>query len=245
AVGVAAGFRETGGEGVRREADLRAWLRGQSMRILGPNCLGWIRPACRLNVTFAPGMPEPGNIAFVSHSGALAVAILDWARERRMGFSLFASLGNQADIIEADVLAEVARDVETQVIVGYLEGDGRGPPLLRDAARRGRAEARDRAQGGPLRRGRARRVLAHRSAGRLGHGVRCCGEAGRRGQGRNGGRAVRPGARAGEPALAPRPTTPRRDEWGRTRHRVHGCGPRGWTRCCAARPSSARPPRRG
>ena len=57
-------------------------------------------------------MPEPGGIAFVSHSGALAVAILDWARERRMGFSLFASLGNQADITEADVLDAVAADTE-------------------------------------------------------------------------------------------------------------------------------------
>ena len=72
-------------------------------------------------------MPEPGGIAFVSHSGALAVAILDWARERRMGFSLFASLGNQADITEADVLDAVAADPETRVIAGYLEGvaDGR------------------------------------------------------------------------------------------------------------------------
>jgi acetate---CoA ligase (ADP-forming) len=127
AVVISAGFRESGEEGQRREGELREWLRREPIRMLGPNCLGWIRPSRRLNVTFAPGMPQPGNIAFVSHSGALAVAILDWARERRMGFSLFASLGNQADITESDVLAEVARDDETRVIVGYMEGvaDGR------------------------------------------------------------------------------------------------------------------------
>ena len=127
AVVISAGFREAGEEGRTREAELRAWLRDQPIRVLGPNCLGWIRPSRGLNLTFAPGMPEPGGIAFVSHSGALAVAILDWARERRMGFSLFASLGNQADITEADVLDAVAADAETRVIAGYIEGvaDGR------------------------------------------------------------------------------------------------------------------------
>ncbi|HTK93878.1 MAG TPA: acetate--CoA ligase family protein [Verrucomicrobiae bacterium] len=127
---ISAGFRETGGEGIQREADLRAWLRGRTVRVLGPNCLGWIRPACRLNVTFAPGMPEPGGIAFISHSGALAVAILDWARERRVGFSLFASLGNQADVNESDLLEAVAADPETRVIAGYLEGVADGQRFL-------------------------------------------------------------------------------------------------------------------
>jgi acetyltransferase len=127
AVVISAGFREIGGEGKAREAELRAWLRGQPIRVLGPNCLGWIRPGRRLNVTFAPGMPRAGRIAFISHSGALAVAILDWSRERPMGFSLFASLGNQADLTETDMLAAVAEDPETQVIAAYLEGiaDGR------------------------------------------------------------------------------------------------------------------------
>ncbi|MBI4013487.1 MAG: acetate--CoA ligase family protein [Candidatus Rokubacteria bacterium] len=127
AVVISAGFREAGAEGRAREAELRAWLRGQSIRVLGPNCLGWIRPSARLNLTFAPGMPPAGGIAFVSHSGALATAILDWARDRRLGFSLFASLGNQVDLNESDVLEAVAADPETRVIVGYVEGvaDGR------------------------------------------------------------------------------------------------------------------------
>jgi acetyltransferase len=127
AVVISAGFREIGGDGQTREAELRTWLRGQPIRVLGPNCLGWIRPGHRLNVTFAPGMPRPGRVAFISHSGALAVAILDWSRDRPMGFSLFASLGNQADLTETDVLAAAAEDPDTQVIVAYVEGvaDGR------------------------------------------------------------------------------------------------------------------------
>jgi acetyltransferase len=137
AVVISAGFREAGREGARREAELREWLRDQPLRILGPNCLGWIRPASRLNLTFAPGMPERGGIAFISHSGALAVAILDWARDRRIGFSLFASLGNQADISESDVLEAMADDPETKVIACYLEGVANGLRFLsalRDAA---------------------------------------------------------------------------------------------------------------
>src|SRR5581483_8643149 len=127
AVVISAGFRESGHAGARRERELRDWLRERPLRLLGPNCLGWIRPACRLNLTFAPGMPERGGIAFVSHSGALAVAILDWARDRRLGFSLFASLGNQADLTESDVLAALGHDPETRVVAAYVEGvaDGR------------------------------------------------------------------------------------------------------------------------
>ncbi len=127
AVVISAGFREAGEEGRTREAELRGWLRDKPLRVLGPNCLGWIRPRKRLNATFAPGMPEPGSIAFISQSGALAVAILDWSRARRMGFSLFASLGNQADLTESDLLDAVAADPETRVVAGYLEGvaDGR------------------------------------------------------------------------------------------------------------------------
>lgn len=126
AVVISAGFRESGPAGAEREAALRAWLREQPIRVLGPNCLGWIRPGLKLNVTFAPGMPVAGPIAFISHSGALAVAILDWSRELRMGFSLFASLGNQADLTETDLLRAVMDDDETRVVVAYLEGVANG-----------------------------------------------------------------------------------------------------------------------
>ncbi len=127
AVVISAGFRETGDPGPAREAELRAWLRTAPIRLLGPNCLGWIRPSRRLNATFAPGMPPAGGIAFISHSGALATAILDWARARRLGFSFFATLGNQADLTESEFLEAAADDPETRVVVAYLEGlaDGR------------------------------------------------------------------------------------------------------------------------
>lgn len=139
AVVISAGFRETDDDGRRREAELRTWLRDRPLRLLGPNCLGWIRPSKRLNLTFAPGMPRPGGVAFVSHSGALAVAILDWARDRPMGFSLFASLGNQADLDESVLLRAVAEDPETRVVVAYIEGvtDGRAfVAALRQASAR-------------------------------------------------------------------------------------------------------------
>jgi acetyltransferase len=127
AVVISAGLREAGAEGQAREARLRAWLADAPLRVIGPNCLGWIRPANRLNLTFAPGMPLAGPLGFFSHSGALCTAILDWSREHGLGFSLFASLGNQADVNETDVIAALADDPDTRVILGYLEGvdDGR------------------------------------------------------------------------------------------------------------------------
>jgi acetyltransferase len=135
AVVITAGFRETGEAGRAREDELRAWRAGQPLRIMGPNCLGWIRPSRRVNATFAAGMPLPGGIAFVSHSGALASAILDWARERRLGFSFFASLGNQADLNESDLLAAAAEDEETRVIAAYLEGVADGQRFREALAR--------------------------------------------------------------------------------------------------------------
>jgi acetyl coenzyme A synthetase (ADP forming)-like protein len=127
AIVISAGFREAGAEGRAREAALRAWLAGQPLRLVGPNCLGWIRPALGLNLTFAPGMPRTGALGFFSHSGAVCTAILDWSRDHGIGFSLFASLGNQADVNETDLIAALAGDGETRVILGYLEGvaDGR------------------------------------------------------------------------------------------------------------------------
>jgi acetyltransferase len=127
AVVISAGFREAGEDGRARETELRAWLREAPLRLVGPNCLGWIRPARRLNLTFAPGMPAAGSLGFFSQSGALGTAILDWSRDYRLGFSLLASLGNQADVNETDVVAALATDAETRVILGYLEGvaDGR------------------------------------------------------------------------------------------------------------------------
>jgi acetyl coenzyme A synthetase (ADP forming)-like protein len=127
AVVISAGFQEAGDDGRTREAELRGWLADQPLRVIGPNCLGWIRPSRRLNLTFAAGTPAPGALGFFSHSGALGTAILDWSREHNLGFSVFASLGNQADVDETDLITALADDPETRVILGYIEGvtDGR------------------------------------------------------------------------------------------------------------------------
>ena len=131
AVVLSAGFREAGPAGAAHEARLREWLRTVPLRVIGPNCLGWIRPSARLNLSFAPGMPRAGGIGFFSHSGALCTAILDWSRDHALGFSLFASLGNQADVAEDALLDALANDPETRVILGYLEGVADGAAFFR------------------------------------------------------------------------------------------------------------------
>jgi acetyltransferase len=139
AVVISAGFGESGADGRAREERLRTWLARQPIRVLGPNCLGWMRPSRHLNLTFAPGMPAAGGIGFFSQSGALCTAILDWSRDHFIGFSLFASLGNQVNVTETDVLAELADDPETRVILGYVEGVANGRAFfgaLREAAAR-------------------------------------------------------------------------------------------------------------
>ena len=245
AVVISAGFRETGGEGVRREAELREWLRDQPIRVLGPNCLGWIRPTRRLNVTFAPGMPEPGGIAFITHSGALAVAILDWSRDRRVGFSLFASLGNQADLNESDLLDAVAADPETRVIACYLEGVADGRRFLGALRRAAAVKPVVLLKAGRSAEGRASRVVPYRRARGLRSGVRRGRPAGGRPPGGHGGGALRPRARPGQPAAAARPSPGRGDQRRRARHRGHrrGAGRRPHRR--AARRGRPRAPGRG
>ena len=123
AIVLTAGFKETGPEGVQREKELVERARQANVAILGPNCLGIINtdPAYSLNASFARSMPEPGNIAFMSQSGALCTSILDYARAQRIGFSKFISFGNKADIDEADLLRYLSEDPQTQVILMYLE----------------------------------------------------------------------------------------------------------------------------
>ena len=104
-----------------------------NIRILGPNCLGLIDTSSRLNATFAPGMPSEGNIAFFSQSGALCIAILDWALGEGIGFSKFISLGNKSDLGEIDFLKFLADDESTKVILGYLEGIEDGRAFMRVA----------------------------------------------------------------------------------------------------------------
>lgn len=120
---VSAGFREVGAEGARIEGRILARCREAGIRLVGPNCLGVINPhaGVRLNASFAARMPDFGPISFISQSGALCTAVLDFAAERRFGFSKFVSIGNKADVDELDLLRYFHADPQTEVILVYLE----------------------------------------------------------------------------------------------------------------------------
>ncbi len=123
---ITAGFRETGPEGLKLENEILTLARRYGIKLLGPNCLGFIDTASSLNATFGSGMPAKGNIAFMSQSGALCQAILDSARDSSIGFSKFISLGNKADITETDIMEVLKEDEATKVIIAYLEGIAEG-----------------------------------------------------------------------------------------------------------------------
>lgn len=126
---ISAGFKEVGEEGAELEKRLREKVRAAGIPLVGPNCLGVINtdPAVSMNASFARHMPDQGNIAFISQSGALCSSVLDFARERHFGFSKFISFGNKADINEVDLLEYLKDDPQTDVILMYLEdvSDGR------------------------------------------------------------------------------------------------------------------------
>jgi acetate---CoA ligase (ADP-forming) len=134
AIVISAGFREVGGEGAVLERALREALAAASVRAVGPNSLGVIDTHARLNASFAAGIPPSGSIAFFSQSGALCTALLDWAEGEGIGFSKVVSLGNEADISEADLMELLSDDPETRVILGYVESIGDGRRFLRAAA---------------------------------------------------------------------------------------------------------------
>jgi acetyl coenzyme A synthetase (ADP forming)-like protein len=129
---VSAGFREVGGEGLEIENNIVGLCREAGVRMVGPNCLGVINPLAnvRLNASFSARMPKPGNISFISQSGALCTAVLDFAADRDFGFSKFISIGNKADIDELDLLRYFHKDEDTEVIMVYLEELRRGPEFI-------------------------------------------------------------------------------------------------------------------
>jgi acetate---CoA ligase (ADP-forming) len=120
AVVITAGFKETGSEGVRREKELAELCRGK-IRVIGPNCLGIIDTYSNLNASFAQTMPAQGKIGFISQSGAMVAAILDFAPGRDLGFSKFISMGNKMDLDETHFLEILGDDDNTKVIMGYIE----------------------------------------------------------------------------------------------------------------------------
>lgn len=127
---ISAGFSEIGEDGARHEKELATLAKKYKLNILGPNCLGFIAPKLKLNASFAGGMPAEGNIAFVSQSGALAVALMDRAKEEHLGFSNIISVGNKMEIDETELLEYLLEDKKTKVIGMYLEGIKNGRKFL-------------------------------------------------------------------------------------------------------------------
>ncbi len=125
---ITAGFKETGPAGAVLERALVETARSYGIRLLGPNCLGLISAHSALNASFAVTMPRAGSISFMSQSGALGTAVLDWTAGEGIGLANFVSLGNKADISEVDLVKAWADDPNTKVVAAYLEavGDGRG-----------------------------------------------------------------------------------------------------------------------
>ncbi|MBS3792489.1 MAG: acetate--CoA ligase family protein [Candidatus Bipolaricaulota bacterium] len=130
AIVVSGGFKEVGEEGAKLEKELAEIAEENGINLIGPNSLGVISTASNLNATFAREMAIPGNISFMSQSGAFCTAVLDWANEVGRGFNHFVSLGNKAVLDEVDLIKEWDQDDNTDVILGYIEGIQRGSEFI-------------------------------------------------------------------------------------------------------------------
>jgi acetyl coenzyme A synthetase (ADP forming)-like protein len=133
AIVISAGFREAGMEGLQRERELIEIAQEYNIRLIGPNCLGVIDTVTPMNASFSAGLPPGGPMAFMSQSGALGTAILDWAQAGRLGLSKFVSLGNKADVSETDLLLAWQDDPHSRVILCYIEGLPDGQEFIRVA----------------------------------------------------------------------------------------------------------------
>lgn len=130
---VSTGFKGSGPEGDRLEAELVAYCQDRGIRLLGPSCLGVINPHLSLNASVSAVNPRPGGIGFISQSGALCASFLDWIHGRHLGISKLVCIGNRADIDETDLIQHYAADPDTRVIVAYLENIAAGEEFLRIA----------------------------------------------------------------------------------------------------------------
>jgi len=128
---ITAGFKEVGKEGAEIERQVVRIAKQAGIRVIGPNCLGVIAPANRVNASFGGELPKTGAIGYISQSGALLAAILDMANANGIGFSKLVSIGNKADVDELDVIRALAEDKETKVIAGYLESINNGNAFVR------------------------------------------------------------------------------------------------------------------
>lgn len=124
AIIISAGFKETGPAGVELENKVLHAARAGKMRIVGPNCLGVMNPLTGLNATFAKGMAKPGKVAFISQSGALLTAVLDWSFREQVGFSACVSMGSMLDVNFGDLIDHLGNDPKTSAILIYMESIG-------------------------------------------------------------------------------------------------------------------------
>jgi acetyltransferase len=124
AIIISAGFKEMGAEGAALENEILTHARRGQMRIIGPNCLGVMNPVTGMNATFARGIARPGHIAFISQSGALLSAILDWSLREQVGFSAIISVGSMLDVSWGDLIDHFGDDPNTQAILIYMESIG-------------------------------------------------------------------------------------------------------------------------
>ena len=124
AIIISAGFKEIGESGIQLEREILAIARKGGMRIIGPNCLGVMSPNSGLNATFAQRMAQPGSVGFISQSGAMCTAILDWSHTENLGFSAFLSIGSMLDVDWGDLITYLGDDPKTKSIVIYMETIG-------------------------------------------------------------------------------------------------------------------------
>src|SRR5215210_5750354 len=130
AIIISAGFKEAGEEGAELERQVLEEARRGRMRLVGPNCLGVMSPVSGLNATFAGTMALPGNVAFLSQSGALCTAILDWSIKENVGFSHFASVGSMLDVGWGDLIYYLGNDRHAKSIIIYMESIGDASSFL-------------------------------------------------------------------------------------------------------------------
>lgn len=121
---ISAGFKELGDAGLKLELEAMQYAKAAKMPVIGPNCLGVMNPHFGLNATFARGMALPGNVAFISQSGAMCTSVLDWSFQERIGFSSFVSIGSMADVDWGDLIDYLGGDPATHSILMYMETIG-------------------------------------------------------------------------------------------------------------------------
>ena len=124
AIVISAGFKEVGAEGAALERQLVEEARKANIRVIGPNCLGVMSPLSGMNATFATTIARPGSVGFISQSGALCTAVLDWSLKEMVGFSAFVSVGSMADVGWGDLIHYLGNDPKTRSIVIYMESIG-------------------------------------------------------------------------------------------------------------------------